>query len=274
MLFFSILNLKNYSIKPRKCYKICNTATMHSHFWERTVAVLYNILFIYLFSLQLFVSHISLFLWFSLRLPHLSHFLIPSLSLSLTTRLYVWDRLGGEENNMMAWDRRGGDRRGDRCGDQCVMRFLVVVVAGVLWFLWWFFVVLVVVVSCCDRSCGYNVWWVSVVLGNSFGWDWDQGGGFWLGLKWGGWVVVEVGCCGWGMGLGFDGFLYPSPPSLPLTVRLLFLKFSFLLLLLLLSFFFFWAIGLIFGWMLIVVAVGCPWVWVCCAMLMVYGGGG
>ena len=76
------------------------------------------------------------------------------------------------------------------------------------------------------------------------------------------------------MGLGFDGFLYPSPPSLPLTVRLLFLKFSFLLLLLLLSFFFFWAIGLIFGWMLIVVAVGCPWVWVCYAMLMVYGGGG
>ena len=39
-------------------------------------------------------------------------------------------------------------------------------------------------------------------------------------------------------------------------------------------FFFFLAIGLIFGWMLIVVAVGCPWVWVCCAMLMVYGGGG
>ena len=28
------------------------------------------------------------------------------------------------------------------------------------------------------------------------------------------------------MGLGFDGFLYPPPLSLPLTVRLLSLKFS------------------------------------------------
>ena len=53
---------------------------------------------------------------------------------------------------------------------------------GVLCIFWWllwpvscgscgsFFVVLVVVVSCCDQSCGCNVWWVSVVLGDGFSW--------------------------------------------------------------------------------------------------------
>ena len=146
MLFFGILNPKIHSIKPSKCYKICNTAIVHSHFLERTVARLYNILLIYLFSLQLSVS-LSLtslsFLIFlvlsssptSLSFPH-------SLSLSLisslppTTRSYVWDRLGGKENGVMAWDRCGGDRRGDQCGDRRVMCFLVVVVVGVLWFLW------------------------------------------------------------------------------------------------------------------------------------------
>ena len=76
------------------------------------------------------------------------------------------------------------------------------------------------------------------------------------------------------MSLGFDGFLYPLPPSLPLTVRLLSLKFC---LVFVVDFFFFFgggAMWLIFGWMLIVVLVGWPWVWVCYGMLMVYGGGG
>ena len=60
------------------------------------------------------------------------------------------------------------------------------------------------------------------------------------------------------MSLGFDGFLYPLPPSLPLTVRLLSLKFSLVFVVVVVVFFFFLAIGLIFGWMLIVVAVGWP----------------
>ena len=63
------------------------------------------------------------------------------------------------------------------------------------------------------------------------------------------------------MGLRFDGFLYSLPPSLPLTVRLLSLKFS---LVFVVIFIFFLAMGSIFGWMLIVVAMGWPWVWVCC----------
>ena len=60
--------------------------------------------------------------------------------------------------------------------------------------------------------------------------------------------------------------LYPLPPSLPLTVRLLSLKFSLVFVVVCLFFFFFFfffAMGLIFGWILIVVAVGWPWVWVC-----------
>ena len=48
-------------------------------------------------------------------------------------------------------------------------------------FLWRFFVVLVVVVSCYDRSCGCNVWWVSVVLGNGL-------------------AGVEIGVVGFGWG--------------------------------------------------------------------------
>ena len=70
------------------------------------------------------------------------------------------------------------------------------------------------------------------------------------------------------MGLRFDGFLYSLPPSLSLTVRLLSLKFSLVFVV------FFFVMGLIFGWMLIMVAVGWPWVWVCYGMLMVYGDGG
>ena len=62
------------------------------------------------------------------------------------------------------------------------------------------------------------------------------------------------------MGLGFDGFLYPPPPSLPLTMRLLSLKFSLFFVVVVVVFFFFLAMGLIFGWMLIAVAVGWPWV--------------
>ena len=144
--FLAFETQKTYSIKICICYKICNLAIVPSHFWERTIARLYNILLIYLFSLQLSVSLpltslsflISLVLSSSptsLSFPH-------SLSLSLisslppTTRSYVWDRLGGEENGVMAWDRCGGDRRGDRCGVRRVMCFLVVVVVGVLWFLW------------------------------------------------------------------------------------------------------------------------------------------
>ena len=144
--FLAFETQKTYSIKICICYKICNLAIVPSHFWERTIARLYNILLIYLFSLQLSVSLSLTSLSFlislvlsssptSLSFPH-------SLSLSLisslppTTRSYVWDRLGGEENGVMAWDRCGGDRRGDQCGDRRVMCFLVVVVVGVLWFLW------------------------------------------------------------------------------------------------------------------------------------------
>ena len=43
------------------------------------------------------------------------------------------------------------------------------------------------------------------------------------------------------MSLGFDGFLYPLPPSLPLTVRLLSLKFC--LVFVVDFFFFFWGGG-------------------------------
>ena len=46
-------------------------------------------------------------------------------------------------------------------------------------------------------------WWVlsGVEIGVvGFGWGWE----------WGKWVVTEVGCCGWGVGLGFDGFCLPS----------------------------------------------------------------
>ena len=35
---------KTHFIKTCICYKICNLATVHSHFWERIVARLYNIL--------------------------------------------------------------------------------------------------------------------------------------------------------------------------------------------------------------------------------------
>ena len=192
MLFFSILNLKIHSIKPSKCYKICNTTTVHFHFWERIVVVLYNILLIYLFSLSSSLSPTSLSFSGFLSVSHIS--LISSLSLSHThtTRSYVWDRLRGKENGVMVWDWCGGDQRGDRCGDRRVVCFLVVVVASVLWFLWQFFVVFVVVVSCCDWSCGCNVWWVLVVLGVGFGWGWDRAGGFWLGLRSRWWVLVGV----------------------------------------------------------------------------------
>ena len=71
---------------------------------------------------------------------------------------------------------------------------------------------------------------------------------------------------------GFCSLLYPLPPSLPLMVRLLSLKFSLVFVVVVVVvvvfffffFFFFWAMGLIFGLMLIVVVVGQPLVWVCC----------
>ena len=169
MLFFSILNLKIHSIKPGKCYKICNTTTVHFHFWERIVVVLYNILLIYLFSLSSSLSPTSLSFSGSLSVSHIS--LISSLSVSLslslshTTRLYVWDRLGGEENGVMVWDWHGGDQRGDRCGDRRVVCFLVVVVAvscgscgSFLWFLWWWFLVVTGAVVVMFGGC----WWCSV----------------------------------------------------------------------------------------------------------------
>ena len=82
-------------------------------------------------------------------------------------------------------------------------------------------------------------------------WLWFQIGG--RGLQIGRpWVSDRISGCGipvavepWvflAVGLGFDGFcspLYPPPPSLPLSIYL----------------FYFIAMGLIFGWMLIVVAV-------------------
>ena len=119
------------------------------------------------------------------------------------------------------------------------------------------------------------------------GWDW--GGGFWLGLRSGWWVLVGVKnkMGGWwlrwvvvaevwvlglmgllamaAVGLGFVGFFHRSILHLPLFLS----RWGFSL-----PSFFFLAMGLIFGWMLIVVAMGWPWVWVCCWMLLVYGGGG
>ena len=71
--------------------------------------------------------------------------------------------------------------------------------------------------------------WVEIgVVG--FGWGWERGG----------WVVTKLGWCGWGVGLGFDGFCLLWPPwvlglwalfaaaslSSSLMVRLLSLKFS------------------------------------------------
>ena len=40
-----------HSIKTYICYKICNLATVHFHFWECTVATLYNILLFLILSL-------------------------------------------------------------------------------------------------------------------------------------------------------------------------------------------------------------------------------
>ena len=66
---------------------------------------------------------------------------------------------------------------------------------------------------------------------------------------------------------GYCSLLYPPPPSLPLPMRLLSLKFSLVFVVVVVVvffFFFFLAVGSIFGWMLIMVAVGWPWVRVCC----------
>ena len=68
MLFLASETQKTHSIKPGLCYKICNLATMHSHFWERIAARLYNILLINLFSLQLSVSLSSTSLSFLISL--------------------------------------------------------------------------------------------------------------------------------------------------------------------------------------------------------------
>ena len=99
------------------------------------------------------------------------------------------------------------------------------------------------------------------------------------------WVMVAtvVLVCGFlVVRFGFDGFclLWPlwvlglwvlftdlsSASLLPLTVRLLFLKFSLVsvVVVVVVVVFFFFGVGLIFGWMLIMVAVDWPWVWVCC----------
>ena len=89
--------------------------------------------------------------------------------------------------------------------------------------------------------------------------------GFWwcsLGLMG---FVCRDHCGSWVC--GFCSLLYSRPPSLPLIVRLLSLKFSlvFVVIIVVVVFFFFCvAMGLIFGWMLIVVAVGWSWVWVYC----------
>ena len=146
---------------------------MHSHFLERTVAVLYNIFFIYLFSLSSSLSPTSL------SFPHsLSHFVTLSLSLSLSLSLIsslphnkiihlrsAWWRGEWRDGVRLAW-RRSMWRP--------VWRLACCVFSGgcfgrCLGFLWQFFVFLVVVVSCCDRSCGCNVWWVLMVLSDGFG---------------------------------------------------------------------------------------------------------
>ena len=141
---------------------------------------------------------------------------------------------------------------------------------------------------CSDAFVGLSSWvWDcgSRFMGLS-SWVCVRGSSAWPGLRSGWWVLVGVEnkVDGWWLRwvavaeawvLGLMGFacrgswvcefclpLYPPLPSLPLTLRLLPLKFFFL------------AMGLIFGWMLIVVVVGWPWVWDCCWMLMVYGGGG
>ena len=55
-----------HSIKIYICYKICNLATVHSHFWECTVATLYNILLFLILSLLRLLDSPS----HSLILPH------------------------------------------------------------------------------------------------------------------------------------------------------------------------------------------------------------
>ena len=102
--FLAFETQKTHSIKTCICYKICNLAIVHSHFWERTIARLYNILLIYLFSLQLSISLSLTSLSFlislvlsssptSLSFPHslsLSHFLTPSHNKIVRLRSAWW----------------------------------------------------------------------------------------------------------------------------------------------------------------------------------------
>ena len=74
-----------------------------------------------------------------------------------------------------------------------------------------------------------------------------------MGFWWSSLGLMGFACRG-SWDCGFCSPLYPPPPSLPLTLRLLSLKFS--LVFVVVVVFFLVAMGLIFGWMLIVVAVG------------------
>ena len=171
MLFFSILNPKIHSIKPGKYYKICNITAL-------------SILLIYLFSLSNSLSPTSFSFSGSLFVSHIS--LISPLSLSLSLSPSQQDcmfEIGFVARRTTWWHEIGVEEIDVEIGVLCVF----------LWLLWRFiFVVLVVVVSCCDWSCGCNVWWVSVVLDDGFGWGWDRGDGFWLGLRLRWWVWLGL----------------------------------------------------------------------------------
>ena len=63
------------------------------------------------------------------------------------------------------------------------------------------------------------------------------------------WVLGLMGfACRGSWVCGFCSPLYPSPSSLPLTMRLLSLKFSLVFVVVVVFFFFWLAMGLIFGW--------------------------
>ena len=152
--FLAFETQKTHSIKACICYKICNLAIVHSHFWERTIAILYNILLIYLFSLQLSVSLsltslsflISLVLSLSPTSLSFPHSL--SLSLSFPHSLPQQDRTFeiGLVARRMAWWREIGVEEidvetGVEIGVLCVFLWLLWLVScgscgSFLWFLW------------------------------------------------------------------------------------------------------------------------------------------
>ena len=164
--FLAFETQKTYSIKICICYKICNLAIVPTHFWERTIARLYNILLIYLFSLQLSVSLPLTSLSFLISLVHSSSptsLSFPhSLSLSFPHSLPQQDRMfeiGLVARRMAWWHEIGVEEidveTGVEFGVLCVF----------LWLLW--------LVSC--GSCGSFLRFLCLGTGPEF---WLREGGF------------------------------------------------------------------------------------------------